>query len=192
VVYALLRAEIAADGLEDIRWEDGDAITDAEIREVICLSAYEVTLRRRRRNPAQRKSMRLLWRHLSAEQRRQVRGSRYFYLTTESGATYRLYPCTGATHAVEKHGKNYFAMRGFCLHPDDNPLDRLPPADLSLAHLLLLSCDEPAFLAEANCRLLNTDMWNGEYLRRMRRRRREAQPYIEGDLMEMAQRGGVE
>ena len=47
----------------------------------------------------------------------------------------------------------------------------MPPADLSAAHLLMLLSDEAAFLATANARDARDQLWNRDYLRRLRQRR---------------------
>ena len=46
-----------------------------------------------------------------------------------------------------------------------------PPADVTIAHLLLLWSDEAEFLRLANATRNRSDLWNGEYMRRMRNRR---------------------
>lgn len=166
--------------LQDLRWADGSAVTTAEVREILGLAIYEVQRRARRRWPAQRKALRLLRRYLTSEQTRQMRAGRCFYLTGTSGATYRLFPGTGVTKRVERHGSRLYETHQYCLHdfPACNALcpDRtegpMPPADVTLAHLLWLACDEPGFLAAANCRPSGLQMWDGDYLRRIYRRRR--------------------
>lgn len=115
--------------------------------------------------------MRLLRRLLSAGQRRQLRRLRYFYATTPTGATYRLDPRRAHAERVERHGPRgrWYAKRSFCLH-DDHDADKMPPADVTTAHLLLLMADEAAFLEMANETRRDDQLWNGDYLRRMRRR----------------------
>lgn len=55
------------------------------------------------------------------------------------------------------------AIQSFCLHDyAETPTtwtERMPPADLSLAHLLLLSCDEEEFLHKANATLHEPRDW---------------------------------
>jgi len=53
----------------------------------------------------------------------------------------------------------------------DEPRE-MPPADVTIGHLLLLSADEPAFLAEANHRTRSDMLWNGDYIRGLAHARR--------------------
>lgn len=161
--------------LDEWRWEDGTPVSMAEWDDLRALVAYTLRMRRRRahREP-QRKAMRLLRRLLSPAQRAQLRRLRYFYATAASGATYRLDPRRGHAERVERHGPRgrWYVKRAYCLH-DDQDADAMPPADVTAAHLLLLMADEAAFLAEANESRRDDQLWNGEYLRRMRRRHLE-------------------
>lgn len=114
-----------------------------------------------------RKAYRLLRRFLTPEQDAQLRRKREIPVTTASGRTYRLLPNTGAVHEVERHGSRYFVVRSFCLHPDDTV--PLPPADVTLSQLLLLVADEEEFRRLANITERQSDLWNGEWLRTLRR-----------------------
>lgn len=152
------------------RWADGTDISDAEWRDVLALRAYIRRLRERERHkPAQRKARRLLRSLLTPRQRAELRRLRYFYATTPGGATYRLDPRRGYAERVERHDRKWFVKRAYCLH-DQCDEGKMPPADVTVAHLLLLLADEPAFLATANETRRDDQLWNGEYLRRMRRR----------------------
>lgn len=172
IVNGLVTHEIRPDDVETIIWSDGSAITDREIRDVVALFVYALQLRQSKHLKGQRKAMRLLRSLLSAEQRRQLRRSRYFYATTASGVVFRFIPRRGLTERVILHGKRFYAASHFCLHdPEDD--DQMPPADLTVAHLLLITTDEPRFLEMANEHAVLSHLWNGDYLRRVRRRRAE-------------------
>lgn len=172
LIRLLLDQVVAPDCVQDVVWEDGTKITDTEFRDVFALATYEMRLRRQRRPVAQRRAMRLLRRHLSARQRQDLRAMRYFYVQAVSGKVYRILPRAGVTEEVRRHRTRFFTIASFCLH-DEEDGEQMPPADVALGHLLLLSCDEAAFLATANRREHRCDMWNGEYLRRMRAARLE-------------------
>lgn len=152
------------------RWADGTDISDAEGLDVLALRIY---VRRRRdlaaRKPAQRKARRLLRSLLAPRQRSELRRLSYFYVTTPGGTTYRLDPRRGYAERVERHGRKWFVKRAYCLH-DEPDEGKLPPADVTIAHLLLILADEPTFLATANESRRDDQLWNGAYLRRMRRR----------------------
>jgi hypothetical protein len=85
-----------------------------------------------------------------------------------AGGTYRVMPYCGQTQRVERHGRRWFAKAAFCYHDKEG---ELPKADVALAHLLLLKTDEPGFLAAANHRVLGDQLWNRDYIRRLRERR---------------------
>jgi hypothetical protein len=72
---------------------------------------------------------------------------------------------------IVRHGQRWFRRTAYCVHDDPDDPDAMPPADLTVAHLLMVLADEAEFLATANARDVRTQMWNGDYLRRMRRRR---------------------
>jgi hypothetical protein len=61
------------------------------------------------------------------------------------------------------------ARRSFCIHPESG--HGLPGADIALTQMLWLAADEEAFLAEANATERHQDLWNGDYLRRLRQHR---------------------
>jgi hypothetical protein len=181
IVQMLCAREIAADFVAEVRWADGDSINAEEMRDIFILAVYEIRRRNCYDRRAQRKALRLIRRFLTPVQKRQMRDCKYFHLTVASGAVYRLYPYRGRTGRVELHKTRFFETQSFCLHDfpeanEDTPrrADRpMPPADVTLAHLLLLSCDEDEFLRTANMTPIRLSMWDGEYLRRMRQRRTE-------------------
>jgi hypothetical protein len=161
------------------RWGDGTAITPDEEADLLALRVYAHRLRARRRwGRAQARARRLLRSLLSAEQRGQLRRWRYFLVAAPSGSVYRLNPRCGHVERVERHGRRWFVREAFCLHdaPDDG---QMPPADLSVAHLLLLRADEEAFLATANRNPRNDQLWNRDYLRRIRDHREAVRANLE-------------
>lgn len=119
----------------------------------------------------QRRALRLLRSYLTEDQKAELRRSRKFTVRGPSGNVYRLIPNTGAVQRVSIHGKNGYIESLYCYH---DPERELPPADLTLAHLLLLANDEERFLREANEHVFEHTMrWNGEWLRRLRQARIE-------------------
>jgi hypothetical protein len=142
-------------------WPEG--FSDEDRRRVVSFGLYEIQRLRERRCPRQRKAMRLLRSWLPAAARDQLRRSRYqFYLTGASGTVYRLYPRTGKTERVVRHGTRYFLAASFCYHDPD---EQLPPADITLAHALLILTDEGRFLREANEHPHQTTMWDPAWRR---------------------------
>ncbi len=158
-----------------LTWEDGTAITREEQDDIVLLRAYVYRVQRHRnrdRKP-QRTAMRLLRSFLSTTQTAQLRSNKAFLVETPSGKSYRLYPRMGTVEQVTRHGRSWFVFRRFCLHDDpDASGSRMPPADLSLAHMLLLLADEAEFLRLANASTARDQLWNGEYRRRLARARR--------------------
>jgi hypothetical protein len=153
------------------RWADGTGISPEEEADLLALRYYLVRLRRAGRHRAgQRKARRLLRSLLAPAQRAELRRLRYFYVTTPGGNVYRLDPRNGHAERVERHGGRYFARVSYCLHDADDG-DKMPPADVTIAHLLLLIADEDAFLATANASPRDDQIWNREYLRMLRDRR---------------------
>lgn len=193
---AVANEELAPDSVEGIQWEDGDRISPQEMRDVFAIAAYELHLRfsmRPAARRAQRKAMRLLRSNLSAQQRTHLRTCGYFYVRASSGGVYRLYPGYANVERVVLHRTRYYPTHHYCLHPDlaSEPDDNLPSADISLSHLLWLYTDEGMFLSTANERPCRTQLWDGEYLRRMRAARRARQERANGgptDIDEARQR----
>lgn len=153
-------------------WQDGTPITDEEACDLVALLRY-ARQRARRKDFAisQRRAMKLLRSLLNDIQRRQLRESKSFRVATPGGNTYRLWPRTAHVERVRLHRSRYFVVDCYCLHDDDDD-DKMPPADVTIAHLLLLLADEPAFEAEANANTRRDQLWNGEYHRRLREARR--------------------
>jgi hypothetical protein len=166
------RVEALASGV--LAWDMADWAdwSEPEQHSVFALCLYELERRDRARREAQRRALRLLRSWLPPAQVEQFQRSRCFTVTGSAGGRYRLHPDTGTTQRVERHGKRDYAVESYCLHPPDQ---RLPPADISLAHYLLLVTDEPRFLALANAYSCRDRLWNGDYLRRLRAARREGQ-----------------
>lgn len=157
-------------------WRDGSLVSERELRELSALLRHELDRRgyvRRLHQTAgpRRRAMRLLRSFLTPEQNRQLDSRREFHVTAASGRTYRFRPCTRTVQEVERHGSRFFVVRSFCLHPPDDA--KLPAADVTLAQVLLLSADEEEFRAKANISERLTQLWNGDWLRTLARRRRE-------------------
>lgn len=162
---------IAPDNMVDIRWADGDRITERETQTVFAMAMYELRLMRdKAQAPAQRKARRLLRSLLTTDQLRQFRDNHEFIVTGSSGGHYRLHARSGRAWAVEKHGTRWFQVAAFCIYTEGH---EVPPADNTIAHLLMLTTDEPGFLSIANRFERRLMCWDGPYLRRMRQHRLE-------------------
>ncbi len=151
-------------------WQDGSAATDEEMVEVYAVLRYTAYLRHEERvkaksRPARRRACRTLRAFLHPEQREQWKRSGCFTVTAASGRRFRFYPYVGMVQEIERHGTRDFGRRRFCLHPQGVTL---PPADVTLAQLLVLSASEEEFLALANPTELMQSLWNPEYLALMR------------------------
>jgi hypothetical protein len=157
------RAQLMADGVVAPDMADWRDWSEREQEDAVALALY--ILRCRRRKGPQRRAMRLLRSWLSAAQREQLRRNRSFVARGSRGGRYRIVPGTGVTQRIERHGKRDYARSSYCLHPDE----WIPPADIAIAHLLLLRTDEAAFLRRANEH--RTELWDGAYLRRLREAR---------------------
>lgn len=170
----LLDNVMAPDALVDLRWQDGSRITEPEMAQVMGLALYEARVRAARRNPAQRRALRLLRSLLSPEQRRQLRTRGSFRAVGSQGGVYRLSPGTGQVEGLELRGRHFFCFRTFCLH-EPAGAEALPAADRSIAHLLLLSTDEAGFTQTANITERPPGCWNGEWRRQLREARSRRQ-----------------
>jgi hypothetical protein len=170
VVNGLVSCRMSLGDIDLMTWADGTVMTRAEWREILALTAYVGQCRRK--PPGQRKAMRLLRSLLNPEKQRSLKRNRCFYVTSKSGATFRFWPKTGWSERVERHGSRYYVVSRFCLH-DPEGLDKIPPADVIIAHLLLISVDEGRFIEMANEHEISRQLWNGEYLRRVREARIE-------------------
>lgn len=166
----IARYEVAVDFVD---WTDFNA---DEKDTVMMLATYEVRLHARKDN---RKAMRLLRTWLSDHQTADLRRLGWFYVRGSDGGMYRLRPHVAHVEKVERHGKNWFGKFRYCFH-DEGAV--LPPADVTLAHVLHLVTDEADFLARANATVQGADMWDGNYRRRLRaaRLRREGQQDHDG------------
>lgn len=173
-VEAILQGNVMPDTIPE--WEDGTTATPAEMADAEATMLYICRERMRRREIAsqagpRRKAYKLLRRLLSPLQQEQLRTRREFYATSpKSGKTYRFCPSRGTVEEVALHGTRYFVRGRFCIHPEDP----LPPADVTISQLLLLSADEDAFWAQANYTdTRENGLWDGAYLRRLRAARVE-------------------
>ena len=160
LVAALVEDRVAPD---DVPWHKFGEDLQRSIFEAV---AHEK--RRRAHRRGQRRAMRLLRSLLPEEQREAVRRSGCFRVVGSLGGVYRLHPHHGAVERVERHGRHWFATVNYCLHDDGR---EMPAADLTLAHMLWLLSDEARFLAEANARPMMSELWNGDYMRRLREAR---------------------
>ncbi len=162
----LVEGVIMPDTVEDYVWSNGQSITDQARQEILTITRHMASRATWRTTPAKRKAMKLLRRHLTSEQKRQLRNTGEFYAYAPSGRVYRLRPVgiEAGIWFVQRHGKNFYAKVSFCLH--DQPR-KLPPPDVTLAHLLLISCDEEWFIEEANPTPIKSHMWDGEWRRQL-------------------------
>ncbi len=166
-IVALANRMVRGDWHPDInRWPEDYTDNDRLLcMELVFYAGSRVYLR-----SVERKATVLLKSWLPAEARLQLAQRGEFYLTGTVGGTYRLHPRSGNTWRVQKHGTRWFAMSNLCLH---DPAGELPRADIVLAHALMILTDEADFLAQANEHQNHSMMWDGEWLRRCARVRRE-------------------
>lgn len=153
-------------------WSDGAAFTNGDRRTLTNMGNYIrdfISGRTADRRKAQRRAMVLLRSLLTPTQRQTLRTSKDFMAVGSGGNVYRFYPRMGTVWRVERHGRNWFAKLGYCIHEDKET--GIPPADRTVAHLLMLLTDEEEFVRTANATPTGSQMWNGEYLRSMRQRR---------------------
>lgn len=126
----------------------------AEAARVCEASAWQrrerLAAQERARSAARARAEALLQTHLDAVQRQQYEVEHCFDVGSADGArTYRL--AHGVTHNVALLDPDTGrAIRTYCAHPGQE----LPVADVLLAQMLLLTCDEAAFLRVANVRNL--------------------------------------
>lgn len=157
-------AQALADGAVAPDQVDWSQHSGQEWQDIIVLAAH--LLAERRRRAPQLRALRLFRSWLRPAERAEFRRSRCVTVTGTAGGRYRIWPCTGLTQRIERHGKRWFGKAALCLHPDA----WIPPADIALAHYLNIRTDEPAFLARANEH--QTQLWDGAYLRRLNAARR--------------------
>lgn len=138
----------------------------------LALLAYILEIReyaryRRAQRPAQRRALALFRSLLTPAELAEYRRTRY--VTIHAFSHYRLYPNTGVVQAIERHGSRWYVKGVYCYHEPQGEA-RLPNADRSVAHLLLLRYDEEAFLREANVRWLEwaNRGWDGQWRRVLR------------------------
>lgn len=152
-------------------WSDGELVSESHRQALVLIVRYLCGLRSLKsadHRKAQRRAMRLLRSLLSPAQRAMLRTRSEFLAVCPSGNVYRLYPRTGMVWRVDRHGKNWYVRTAYCIHEDKE--SGIPPADRTIAHLLLLLTDEEEFLRTANARNSRDQMWNSEYLRKIRHR----------------------
>jgi hypothetical protein len=152
---------------------DWESLTADDARDILARTRYEIQFnrvseRRRLHGAPQRRAQKLLRSLLNQNQLQTLKVRGYFFVRGSEGGLYRLNPRFGGACRVEKHGTRYFAVERYCLHDPDNVM---PPADVTIGHLLLLRADEPEFLRLANATATLDQLWNGDYLRRLREAR---------------------
>lgn len=174
VVRALADGAMTADELMD-----NHDLTSKQRATIFHLAVYEIQYQARHHNKAQRRAYRLLRRFLSPKQRSDLRTKRYFNVVSSSGRLYRLRPSTGAVYMVEHHRTRDFEKIAYCIHSE---LKRIPAADETIAHMMLLQTDEDRFLDIAHISYISNRLWNGRWRRDPVERRRlldEAYPGLE-------------
>lgn len=177
VVCRVIAGELGpGDALTQLHWTDGTACSTSEARWLMRLIEYEQSrVAKPKRQAAQRRAMGLLRTLLNPEQLRTLRASRSFKLTGSLGGTYRLWPRMGLTEQLERHGTRHYRKLTFCLHDPGGPNERMPNADLAIAHMLWLVEDEQKFLVTANHTVVDHRQWDGAWRRRLNQARRERQ-----------------
>lgn len=158
------RAQLLADQVLAVDMADWRGWTDAERDGALQVALY--ILRQRNAAGPQRCALDLFRSWLTPRERTELRKLRRVTVTGTAGGRYRIWPNTGLTQRIERHGSRWFGKASYCLHP----LEWVPPADVALAHYLTLKTDEPAFIAAANEH--RTQLWDGAYLRRLNAARR--------------------
>lgn len=144
------------------------ASEDAEVLALLVEYARRRQHRNNRDPLAQKRAMTLFRSFLNAEQQSQLRRRGFIYTQVPSGNVYRICPRVALTMRAERHGKRIYGVTSYCYHDAGH---ELPPADLALAHLLLLLADEDEFLRAANA----TDrrmQWDGAWRRKLNQARR--------------------
>jgi hypothetical protein len=153
-------------------WEELDTEERRTLRTLAAYQANYEAEQKRLHSPAWRTARRLLRSFLSTEQRRQMDcPHRGIDVVGSAGGLYRLFPNTGAVNGMERHGSRLFTVATYCWHDDGR---ELPSPDVAVAALLLISCNEPAFLAEAHVTPhVPHEWWDGDWRRRVFARQRE-------------------
>jgi hypothetical protein len=143
------------------------SVSNYDKRQILALALYTIEYeasQRDKRSRRQRRAMALLRSFLSDSQRSQLRRSGHLLVRGSLGNYYRLYPGMGGVWRVEQRGSHWVAIASYCLHdyaeddpsfvpsgfPDEGKRSRLPSADRTLAHLLMLRADEGEFRLLAN------------------------------------------
>jgi hypothetical protein len=162
LVEAIVDGAVAVDF---VPWEKFSPEFERDVMRLVLYETNRRRLCRSKMDAAQLRARGLLRSLLSAEQKRMLDNRRYFYVTGSAGGTYRLRPEFGSCDGVVKHGKNFFASVRYCFH---DPEGILPAADVTIGQMLHILSDEADFLARANSKPIQSDLWDGEYLRRIR------------------------
>jgi hypothetical protein len=159
--------EMAADQVD---WSEFDIEEQSRVMLFVGWEVARLTEQRRRRSGANRRAYKLLHSLLTEPQSAMLRRNGDFLTRGSAGGIYRLFPRLSAVWRVELHGSRYFWRAHACLHEHGEQV--MPPADVTIGHLLWIRADEPGFIEAANW-TVNTMLWNGEWLRRLRLARLE-------------------
>lgn len=148
--------------------------TDNDLHLVMWIGEDRIYRRwKKKQISAQRRALALFRSLLTRAERDELRRNRCVTIDTGS-ARYRLHPNTGGLQVLERHGSQWYVKGLFCYHEAEGQ-PRLPSADRSIAHLMLLRYDEERLLAEANITWrdrINAG-WDGDWRRRLNAARRE-------------------
>jgi hypothetical protein len=122
----------------------------------------------RRRSGPNRRAYRVLDSLLTSSQSAMLRRNGDFLARGSHGGVYRLQPRYSNVWRVELYGSRYFIIAHACLHEHGERV--MPPADVTIGHLLWLRADEPSFIEAANWSPCGAGllMWNGDWQRRLR------------------------
>lgn len=138
----------------EYRHEAGDLLSDTRLtvqrakeRAERLVAAREESERRwreeqERREAAQVRSERLLESHLACPQRNDLEKNGGFWVKSQFGNRYWV-----TLYTAVRFDDRGVALQRYCIHATD---PEIPPADNALSRMLLLKCDEKAFLDTAN------------------------------------------
>lgn len=159
-IHAILETDVEA--IQKVKWKRMTEDDKSEIRSLVMYESQrlaeieqEEALKAVQR-PAQRRAYKLLRSLLTAAQNDQLTRCGYLHITGTMGGLYRLDPTHGKVYKCLSLGGRYHRVISFCFH---DPNYVMPPADLTIGHMLWLLSDEGAFLAEANSTVWALSRW---------------------------------
>ena len=149
IINGTVRGTVAPDS---IPWDDFDERSRQEIRMLILYEIRRLSeireSRRRGRDPSQKRALELLKTFLNPDQLRTLEANgKNFRVQGTMGGTYRLWPRRGLAEKIVWRRKKWFLEMSCCYH---DPEKSLPPADVTIAQLLLIRTDEMEFLRSSN------------------------------------------